>query len=106
MRHILPNIMAPVIIMFTNRLAAVILAEATLSFLGLGIPPPTPTWGGMLSGGGRDYMFLAPQLAFLPGLALSIAVYAINVFGDALRDLLDPRLRGSGGSYSKNHAAG
>jgi peptide/nickel transport system permease protein len=93
LRYILPNIMAPIIIMFTNRLAEVLLTEATLSFLGLGVPPPAPTWGGMLSGEGRDYMFMAPRLAFIPGFALSLVVYGINVFGDALRDLLDPRLR-------------
>lgn len=100
MRHILPNIMAPIIILFTTRLAAVILAEASLSFLGLGIPPPAPSWGGMLSGNGRQYMMIAPQLALIPGIALTIVVYGINVFGDAMRDLLDPRLRGGGGSYS------
>lgn len=100
-RHILPNIMAPIIILFTTRLAAVILAEATLSFLGLGVPPPTPTWGGMLHQA-RGYMLNAPLLAVWPGLALTIAVYGINVFGDALRDLLDPRLRGGVGSYGQS----
>lgn len=100
MRHILPNIMAPIIILFTTRIAAVILSEATLSFLGLGIPPPAPSWGGMLSGTGRQYMLIAPNMALIPGLCLTIVVYGINVFGDAMRDLLDPRLRGGGGSYS------
>jgi peptide/nickel transport system permease protein len=99
-QHILPNIMAPVIILFTTRLGAVVLAEASLSFLGLGIPPPAPSWGGMLSGSGRSYMFLAPWLAIWPGLALTIVVYGVNVFGDAMRDLLDPRLRGGLGRYS------
>lgn len=99
-RHILPNIMAPIIILFTTRLGAVVLSEASLSFLGLGIPPPAPSWGGMLSGSGRTYMFLAPWLAIWPGLALTIVVYAVNVFGDAMRDLLDPRLRGGLGRYS------
>jgi len=98
-RHILPNIMAPVIILFTTRMPGVILTEASLSFLGFGIPPPMPSWGGMLSGTGRSYMFLAPWLAIWPGLALSIVVYGINMFGDAIRDLLDPRLRGGVGRY-------
>jgi peptide/nickel transport system permease protein len=95
MRHILPNVMAPVIVLFTTRVGAVILAESALSFLGLGVPPPAPTWGGMLSGSSRSYMYLAPWLALAPGICLTIVVYAINVFGDALRDLLDPRMRGS-----------
>ena len=77
------------------QVGAVILAESGLAFLGLGVPPPAPTWGGMLSGSGRSYMYLAPWLALAPGLCITIVVYAINVFGDALRDLLDPRMRGS-----------
>lgn len=93
--HILPNVMPVVIVLFTTRVGAVILAEAGLSFLGLGVPPPAPTWGSMLSGTGRTYMYLGPWLAMAPGLCLTIVVYAINVFGDALRDLLDPRMRGS-----------
>ncbi len=96
-KHILPNVMAPLIVLYTTRLAAVILAEASLSFLGLGIPPPAPSWGAMLSTAGRSYMFQGPWLAIFPGLALTIAVFGINVFGDALRDLLDPRMRGSTG---------
>jgi peptide/nickel transport system permease protein len=99
-RHILPNIMAPLIILFTVRMPFIILDEASLSFLGFGIPPPIPSWGGMLSGAGRSYMFLAPWLAIWPGLALTVVVYGINMFGDALRDLLDPRLRGGLGRYS------
>jgi peptide/nickel transport system permease protein len=94
-RHILPNIGPVVILLFTSRIGAVILAEAGLSFLGLGVPPPAPTWGGMLSGAGRSYMYVAPWLAIAPGLCLTLVVYSINVFGDALRDLLDPRMRGA-----------
>lgn len=94
-RHLLPNIMPPIIVLFTTRVGAVILAESGLSFLGLGVPPPAPTWGGMLSGSGRTYMFQGPWLALAPGLCLTAVVYATNVFGDALRDLLDPRMRGS-----------
>lgn len=94
-RHILPNIMPVVIVLFTTRVGATILTEAGLSFLGLGVPPPTPTWGGMLSGTGRTYMYIGPWLVIAPGLCLTIVVYAINVYGDALRDLLDPRMRGS-----------
>lgn len=97
-RHLFPNIMAPIIILFTTQVPGVILTEASLSFLGYGIPPPYPSWGGMLSRSGRSYMFLAPWMAIWPGLALSIVVYGVNVFGDALRDLLDPRLRGGIGS--------
>jgi peptide/nickel transport system permease protein len=95
-RHILPNVLPPVIVLFTTRVGVVILAEAGLSFLGLGVPPPAPTWGGMLSGSGRAYMYQGPWLALAPGLCLTVVVYAINMFGDALRDLLDPRMRGTG----------
>jgi peptide/nickel transport system permease protein len=98
-RHILRNIMAHIMILFTTRVPNAILAEASLSFLGFGIPPPTPTWGGMLSGTGRSYMFQAPWMVIWPGLALSIVVYGINMFGDAMRDILDPRLRGGLGRY-------
>jgi peptide/nickel transport system permease protein len=100
LRHILPNIMPMVIVLFTIGMGGVILAEASLSFLGLGLPPPYPSWGGMISGAGRQYMLDAPWMAFWPGLALSLAVFGINMLGDALRDLLDPRLRGKMGSYS------
>jgi peptide/nickel transport system permease protein len=94
--HILPNVLPPVIVLFTTRVGVVILAEAGLSFLGLGVPPPAPTWGGMLSGSGRAYMYQGPWLALAPGLCLTVVVYSINMFGDALRDLLDPRMRGTG----------
>jgi peptide/nickel transport system permease protein len=93
--HILPNVLPPIIVLLTTRVGFVILAESGLSFLGLGVPPPAPTWGGMLSGSGRTFMFQGPWLALAPGLCLTIVVYAINMFGDALRDIFDPRLRGS-----------
>ena len=97
--HVLPNIMAPIIILFSMSVPALILAEAGLSFLGFGIPPPAPSWGGMLSGSARTYMLRDPWMAFWPGLALTIMVYGVNMFGDAVRDLLDPRLRGGVGRY-------
>jgi len=98
-RHILPNVMATVIILFSIRVPGMVLAEASLSFLGFGIPPPDPSWGGMLSGSGRQYMLMAPWIAIWPGLALASVVYGINMFGDAVRDLLDPRMRGGVGRY-------
>ena len=96
MRHVLPNIMAPVIIIFSITVGGVIMAEASLSFLGFGLPINVPSWGGMLSREGRKYMEAAPWLALWPGLCLTITVYSLNMFGDAMRDLLDPRLRGGG----------
>jgi peptide/nickel transport system permease protein len=98
-RHILPNIMAPVIIIFSIGIGGVILTEASLSFLGYGIPPPQPSWGGMLSGPGRQYLLQAPWMALWPGLALTIVVFGINMLGDAVRDILDPRLKGGVGRY-------
>jgi peptide/nickel transport system permease protein len=94
LRYILPNIMAPIIIIATISLGFAILAESALSFLGLGVPPPYPSWGEMLSGSGRSYMHKAPWMATWPGVAISLAVFGFNMLGDALRDLLDPRLRG------------
>ena len=96
-RHVLPNIAAPVIIIFSITVGGVIIAEASLSFLGFGLPIEVPSWGGMLSREGRLYMEMAPRLALWPGLCLTITVYCLNMFGDAMRDLLDPRLRGAGG---------
>jgi peptide/nickel transport system permease protein len=94
-RHLLPNVTATIIILATIGLGAVILAESALSFLGFGVPPPHPSWGSMLSGSGRTYMFSAPWMAIWPGVAISLAVFGFNMLGDALRDVLDPRLRGA-----------
>ena len=99
LRHVLPNIMAPLIIIFSINIGGVIIAEASLSFLGFGLPPKVPSWGAMLSREGRQYMEIAPWLALWPGLCLTMVVFSLNMFGDALRDLLDPRLRGGEGSY-------
>ena len=96
LRHITPNIFAPLVILATVNIGSVILIEAALSFLGFGVPPPRPSWGGMLSGAGLVHMLRAPWLALWPGVALSLTVFGANMLGDALRDLLDPRLRGSG----------
>jgi len=97
--HILRNMIPFLVIYFTVMMAGMILAEAGLSFLGFGIPPPYPSWGGMLSLEGRTYMLQSPWLALWPGLSLSLVVYGVNMFGDAVRDLLDPRLRGGVGTY-------
>ena len=94
-RHILPNVMAPIIIVSTVSLGGAILAESSLSFLGLGVPPPAPTWGGMLSREGREFMIIQPLLGLWPGIAITTVVMAFNLFGDALRDVWDPRLRGA-----------
>ena len=91
--HVLPNILPLIIVGFTILLPGVILMEAGLSFLGYGIPPPDPSWGGMLSGTNRSYMFLAPWMVIWPGFALSLVVFGTHMFGDAMRDLLDPRLK-------------
>jgi peptide/nickel transport system permease protein len=100
-RHVLPNVMAPIIILFTTRVPDAILTEAALSFLGFGIPPPAPSWGGMLSGSGRSYMLQAPWMVIWPGLSLAVTVYGMNIFGDAVRDLLDPRLRRGVGRFGQ-----
>jgi peptide/nickel transport system permease protein len=93
LRHILPNVAAPIIVLLTALLSYAILAEAALSYLGLGAPPPTPSWGADLSGTARDYFTYAPWLAIFPGVAISLAVLGFNLFGDTVRDTLDPRLR-------------
>jgi peptide/nickel transport system permease protein len=93
-RHILPNCMSPLIVMVTMMLGAVILAEAGLSFLGVGITPPTAAWGSMVNDG-RPYLLSQPALSFAPGIAIMLVVYAFNMVGDGLRDALDPSLRGT-----------
>ena len=99
LRHVLPNVAAPIIIIFSINVGGVIMSEAALSFLGFGLPPDIPSWGGMLSREGRQYMEIAPHLALWPGVCLTLVVYSLNMFGDAVRDLLDPRLRGRLGRY-------
>ncbi len=92
-RHVLPNTLAPLIVLGTAQLGATILIEATLSFLGLGVPEPHPSWGRMLSESAAEYVRTAPWLVIFPGLAISLVVFGTNLFGDALRDVLDPRQR-------------
>jgi peptide/nickel transport system permease protein len=92
-RHILPNTLAPLIVLFTAQLGSAILVEASLSFLGLGVPEPHPSWGRMLSESAAEYVNTAPWLVIFPGIAISLAVFGTNLLGDALRDMLDPRQR-------------
>jgi len=92
-RHVLPNTLAPLIVIATAQLGAAILTEASLSFLGLGVPEPHPSWGRMLSESAAEYVRIAPWLVVFPGVAISLAVFGTNLLGDALRDILDPRLR-------------
>ncbi|MBM3538341.1 MAG: ABC transporter permease [Alphaproteobacteria bacterium] len=92
-RHMLPNLMAPYLIMLTAYIAQAILLEASLSFLGLGVAEPTPAWGLMLSGNASDFFAEAPWMALFPGIAISLAVFAFSLFGDALRDWLDPKFK-------------
>jgi peptide/nickel transport system permease protein len=103
-KHVIPNIMAIVIVGYSMGMGGAILAESSLSFLGFGIPPPVPSWGGMLSGPARRYMLQAPWMAIWPGLALSIVVWGMNMLGDGVRDVLDPRLRGGLGRYGRASA--
>jgi peptide/nickel transport system permease protein len=95
LRHILPNVSAPIVVIGTVSLGSAILVEASLSFLGMGTPAPTPSWGSMISGAGREFLLRDPKLLYVPGLALMLTVMSFNLAGDALRDLLDPRLRGA-----------
>jgi peptide/nickel transport system permease protein len=96
LRHVLPNIIPVMIVLGSLSFAFAILAEAGLSFLGYGVPPPHPSWGGMLSGQARQFMYVQPLLGVFPGVALSLTVWSVNLIGDGLRDVLDPRLRGTG----------
>jgi peptide/nickel transport system permease protein len=93
LRHMVPNVMAPYLIILTYYIGEAILLEAALSYLGLGLQEPTPSWGLMLQGGAEEYAESAPWLAVWPGLAISLVVFGFNIFGDALRDILDPKLR-------------
>ncbi len=93
LRHMAPNVMAPFLIMLTSFVGQAILLEASLSYLGLGVQEPTPAWGLMLQGGAEEYAESAPWVPIFPGLAITLAVFGFNLFGDALRDVLDPRLR-------------
>lgn len=93
LRHMVPNVMAPYLIMLTSFVGQAILLEASLSYLGLGVQEPTPAWGLMLQGGAEEYAESAPWVPIFPGLAITLAVFGFNLFGDALRDLLDPKLR-------------
>jgi peptide/nickel transport system permease protein len=93
--HILPNVLPVIVVIVSTSIGGLIIAEASLSFLGYGVPPPTPSWGGMMSVEGRVYMLAAPWMLIFPTIALSLVVFAMNMLGDALRDELDPRLRGS-----------
>ena len=95
LRHMLPNVMAPYLIILTANIGQAILLEASLSYLGLGVQEPTPAWGLMLQGGAEEYAESAPWVPIFPGLAITFAVFGFNLFGDGLRDMLDPRLRKS-----------
>jgi len=93
LRHMVPNVMAPFLILLTAFVGQAILAEATLSYLGLGVQEPVPAWGLMLQGGAEEYASTAPWIAIFPGLAIALTVFGFSLFGDALRDALDPKLR-------------
>lgn len=92
-RHVMPNCVAPFLVVTSAQIGGAILTEASLSFLGLGVPPPNPSWGAMLSGAAQQFAERAPWMAIFPGTAITLVVFGFNLFGDALRDVLDPRLR-------------
>ncbi len=92
LRHVLPNVMAPIIVQGALRVSGAIITEAGLSFLGLGPPPPTPVWGSMIAEG-RNFIVMAPHISTIPGIALMLAIVGLNLLGDGVRDMLDPRLR-------------
>ena len=98
LRHMVPNLFAMCLILATLQLGLAILTESSLSFLGVGVPPDVPTWGGMLREAARAFVGVAPWLAIFPGLTIALAVFGVNLLGDALRDVLDPRLRSDGGA--------
>jgi peptide/nickel transport system permease protein len=102
LQHVVPNVMPVIIVIATLQLGTAILAEATVSFLGFGVPPPIPSWGQMLSADGLLFFRIHPWLAFFPGMAIALAVYGFNMLGDALRDVLDPRLRGGTGGVGSS----
>jgi len=93
MRHVLPNCVAPITVLATTMFGWVVLSESALSFLGLGVPPPAPSWGNMLSAA-RPFITQAPYLIILPGLCISLTLLGINMLGDAIRDWLDPKMQG------------
>ena len=96
-RHIFPQCMAVMLVLASVEIPGAIIAEASLSYLGLGVPPPEPSWGAIMSQTGRTYLLQAPWIALSPGIAISLVVFGFNMLGDAMRDVLDPRLRGSRG---------
>lgn len=104
-KHVIPNILPIIIITAAGSLAGVILMESSLSFLGYGVDIGTPSWGYLISNQGKSYMYVAPWLAFAPGAAIALTVFAANMFGDGVRDLLDPRLKGGVGSYNSKKIA-
>src|SRR5262249_20604616 len=106
LRHMVPNVMAPYLIVLTATVGQAILTEASLSYLGLGVQEPVAAWGLMLRGGAQEYAESAPWVAIFPGLAITLAVFAFNLFGDALRDELDPKLKRSVPSRARHHRFG